>query len=169
MTVTDAAEAPSAPATPTISSATPTGFTATWAPPANAGPAVTGYDVRYRAGTSGTWTDAGHVGTGPTLALGGLTPGNAYQVQVRAANDEGDGAWSATATATTATPVVTVAPPTLSVDENGTATYTVALDARPTAAVTVAVARRSGSDDDLDRHAVLADRSRRRTGRRRGR
>ena len=59
VTVTDVAEAPSTPATPTISAETATGFTVSWTEPANTGPAITDYDVQYREGTSGSWTDAG--------------------------------------------------------------------------------------------------------------
>ena len=94
VTVTDDdTEAPSAPAAPVISAATATGFTVTWSAPANAGPAITDYAVQYRAGTSGTWTDAGHSGTDLTVTLTGLTAATAYQVQVQATNAEGTSAW----------------------------------------------------------------------------
>ena len=130
VTVTDDdTEAPSAPSAPTISNVTATGFTVTWTPPANTGPAITDYDVRYRVGTSGLWTDAGHNGTGLTLTLTGLTPETVYQVQVRATNDEGTGAWSPSATTRT-TEVLNTAPTfsspdTFSVVENTTAAGTV--------------------------------------------
>ena len=104
VTVTDVDEAlsvPSAPSAPTISGATASSLTVTWTAPANPGSAITDYDVQYRAGTSGTWSDAGHSGTGRTLTLTGLTAGTSYQVQVRATNAEGTGAWSASATGTT--------------------------------------------------------------------
>ena len=65
VTVTDEVEAPAAPATPTISAETATGFTVTWTAPANTGPAITDYAVQYREGTSGAWTNAGHSGTTP--------------------------------------------------------------------------------------------------------
>ena len=65
-----------------------------WSAPSNAGPAITDYDVQYRAGTSGGWTDAGHAGTAVTATLAGLSENTSYQVQVRATNDEGTGSWS---------------------------------------------------------------------------
>ena len=101
VTVTDVNEPPSAPSAPTISSVTAGGFTVSWTAPANTGPAITGYAVQYREGTGGTWTDAGHVGTGLSVAVTGLTAGTAHQVQVQATNAEGTSAWSASATATT--------------------------------------------------------------------
>ena len=128
VTVTDVAEPPSAPAA-TISDATSDGFTVSWTAPANTGPAITDYDVQYRAGTSGAWADAGHEGTGLSLTLTGLDAETAYQVQVRATNAEGMGAWSATATGTT-TAVPNAAPTfsstgTFSVAENATTAGTV--------------------------------------------
>ena len=101
VTVTDMAEPPSAPATPTISAVTASGFTVTWTEPANTGPAITGYAVQYREGTSGSWTNAGHSGTGLTVTLSGLKASTSYQVQVQATNAEGTSGWSATATGTT--------------------------------------------------------------------
>ena len=151
VTVTDdETEAPSAPSAPTISGVTATGFTVTWTAPENAGPAITGYAVQYREGTSGTWTDAGHSGTTLTVAVTGLSPATEYEVQVQATNDEGTGAWSASATATTAAaPGVTVSESALPVPEAGSATYTVVLDAAPTAAVTILAAKAEGDDADL--------------------
>ena len=101
VTVTDVAEPPDAPGVPTISAITATGFTVSWVAASNTGPAITGYAVQYREGTSGTWTDAGHTGTGPSVTLTGLTAGTSYQVRVQATNAEGTGAWSVQATGTT--------------------------------------------------------------------
>ena len=101
VTVTDADEAPAAPAAPMVSAAMADGFTVSWVAPSNTGPAITGYDVQYREGTSGTWTDAGHAGTGLSITLAGLAAGTSYQVQVNASNAEGTSAWSAVATGTT--------------------------------------------------------------------
>ena len=151
VTVTDdETEAPSAPSAPTISAETATGFTATWTAPKNAGPAITGYAVQYREGTSGTWTSASHSGTTLTVTLTGLNPATAYQVQVQATNAEGTSAWSAAATGTTtAAAGVTVSESTLTVNEGGSATYTVVLDIEPTAAVEIAVAKEAGGDANL--------------------
>ena len=72
-----------------------------WSAPDNAGkPAIESYDLRYCAGsatecdTDGDFTAGPQDVTGTTAAITGLTPGTEYQVQVRATNDEGDGAWS---------------------------------------------------------------------------
>ena len=57
VTVTDVAgEAPGKPAAPTVAPASVTSLTVTWTKPANAGPAITDYDVQYREGTTGNWS-----------------------------------------------------------------------------------------------------------------
>ena len=72
-----------------------TSLTVNWPAPANAGPAITDYDVQYREGTSGDWTGWDHNGTGVSTTIRDLAEGTSYQAQVRAANDEGTGDWSA--------------------------------------------------------------------------
>ena len=101
VTVTDEDEAPGAPAAPTFGSSTATSLVVNWRAPANAGPAITDYDVQYREGTSGGWTAHPHDGTARTTTIGSLTQGQSYEVQVRATNAEGTGGWSASGTATT--------------------------------------------------------------------
>ena len=56
-----------------------------------------GYEVQYKASSSSTWLDATDV-TSPS-AIGSLTNGTAYDVRVRAYDERGIGAYSATATA----------------------------------------------------------------------
>ena len=98
--VTDVAEPPAAPTGLTAASLSTTALRATWAAPGNAGrPAITDYDVQYRAGTSGAWSDHAHTGTATTADIGGLTAGR-YQVRVRAGNDEGEGEWTQPAAGT---------------------------------------------------------------------
>ena len=95
VTVTDVAgEAPGKPAAPNVSAASVTSLTVNWSAPSNAGPAITDYDVQYREGTSGGWTDGNHTGTATTATLSGLSENTSHQVQVRATNDEGTGSWS---------------------------------------------------------------------------
>ena len=78
-----------------ISAATPYSLTVEWREPENTGSAITDYDVRYReVGSGGDFTDAQHTGTARTATLTGLRPGTAYEVQVRASNAAGTGAWS---------------------------------------------------------------------------
>ena len=102
VTVTDlSGEAPGKPAAPTVAAASVTSLTVSWSAPSNAGPAITDYDVQYRAGTSGSWTDGTHTGTATTATLTGLSENTSYQVQVRATNDEGTGDWSDAGSGTT--------------------------------------------------------------------
>ena len=101
VTVTDEDEAPGQPAAPDVSAASATSLTVSWSAPANAGPAITDYDVRYREGTSGSWNDGGHTGTATTATLSSLSEGTSYQVQVRATNAEGTGDWSDSGSGTT--------------------------------------------------------------------
>ena len=102
VTVTDVAgEAPGKPDAPDVAAASVTSLTVNWTKPANAGPAIDDYDVQYREGTTGNWTDGGHDGTATTATLSGLSENTSYQVQVRATNDEGTGDWSDSGTGTT--------------------------------------------------------------------
>ena len=133
VTVTDVSEPPTAPTGLSVSAidGSSTSLRASWTAPTDTGrPAITGYGVQYRAGTSGDWTSHTHSGTGVTADITGLSPGTSYQVQVRATNAEGDGPWTASASGTTNTapnsaPTFTSAA-TASVAENSTAVITVA-------------------------------------------
>ena len=93
--VTDVDEPPASPAAPTVIEASHTSLNVSWTAPSNTGkPAITDYDVQYRKGTTGTFTDKPHTGTATTTTLTGFTPNTSYQVQVRATNAEGTGPWS---------------------------------------------------------------------------
>ena len=95
MTVADVdTEAPGKPDAPSVSAASVSSLDVGWSAPDNDGPAITGYDVQYREGTSGTFTGWSHTGTGTSAAITGLAENTAYQVRVRATNDEGTGDWS---------------------------------------------------------------------------
>ena len=125
--VTDVDEAPAAPDAPAVSpvSGSTTSLDVSWTAPGNTGkPAITSYDLRYRVGSSGSWTDGPQDETGTTAAITGLTAGTEYQVQVRASNDEGDSGWSAASTGSTdAEPIITTTSRlALTYRENGTAT-----------------------------------------------
>ena len=85
---------PGKPPAPTVSAATPYSLTVEWTEPENTGPAITDYDVQYREIGSDGFTDAQHEGTARTATLTGLSPDTAYEVQVRASNATGTGAWS---------------------------------------------------------------------------
>ena len=105
LNVADQAEVPPAPGAPTVT-ATPGSTTAldvTWTAPDDTGrPAIDGYDLQYREGTSGSFTDGPQGVTGTSASISGLTAGTSYEVQVRATNAEGVGAWSASGTGATA-------------------------------------------------------------------
>ena len=97
ISITDVAEPPSAPATPMVSavSGSTTSLSVSWAAPANAGkPAIANYDVQYRAGSSGTWTDGQQDVTTTSTTITSLTANTLYQARVRATNAEGDSGWS---------------------------------------------------------------------------
>ena len=102
--VGDVDEAPSAPSAPTVSVASATSLSVSWSAPANTGPDITGYDVQYRVKGGSSFTDASHSGTSTSATITGLTEGTTYEVQVRATNDEGSGAWSASGEGTPVAP-----------------------------------------------------------------
>ena len=117
---------PSAPAAPTVTAGNVT-LTVTWAAPANTGgSAITGYDVRHKLSSAqdidANWTEVANTGDDLSHTIGSLTNGTSYDVQVRAVNIAGDGAWSAT---TDGTPRTTPVAPTISSVTAGNATLTV--------------------------------------------
>ena len=97
ISVLDENEPPDAPDAPTVTATTSKSLAVAWTAPLNVGrPLIDDYDVQYRVANSGdTFTDAGFDGTGTTTTLEGLRPGTAYEVQIRAHNDEGASSWSA--------------------------------------------------------------------------
>ena len=103
--VTDEREPPEVPEPPTFSGETADSLRVSWSEPDNTGPAITDYDVQFREAGRGRFTDADHQGPGLSLTLTDLEPGTAYQVQVRATNDEGTGGWSASGEGMTVTPL----------------------------------------------------------------
>ena len=122
--VTDVKEPPAAPAAPSVAgtSGSSTSLDIAWAAPGNAGrPAIESYDLRYRTG-DGNWTDGPQNVTDTASMIESLTAGTAYEVQVRATNEEGDGDWSPSGSGSTnAAPVFTPNTATRSVAENSVA------------------------------------------------
>ena len=95
--VTDVDEPPSAPATPMVSavSGSTTSLSVSWAAPANAGkPAIASYDVQYRVGSSGAWSDGPEDVAGTSTTITSLVASTDYEARVRATNAEGDSGWS---------------------------------------------------------------------------
>ena len=117
--IADVDEPPSAPAAPTVSavSGTTDSLEVTWTAPGNSGkPDIESYDLQYRKGTTGNWIDGPQDETGTSATIGGLDEDSAYQVQVRATNDEGDGAWSSPGSGSTNAPVEEMAETTVPAD-----------------------------------------------------
>ncbi len=108
VTVTDVNEPPGKPVAPTVTSGGQSSLNVSWSAPSNTGPPITGYGVKYRKGSSGTFKGTSHSGTATTATISGLDAGTGYEVQVRASNAEGTGAWSNSGIgSTTATPTPT--------------------------------------------------------------
>ena len=150
--VRDVDEPPDAPNAPMVSptSGSATSLEVSWTEPTNTGrPGITSYDLRYRVGNTRGFIIGPQDEIGTSAAIGSLTPGTSYKVQVRATNAEGDGAWSGSGSGTTTTKSgVSVSKTALTVTEEAAtgSRYTVVLDSQPTEDVTVTVAGHSGTD-----------------------
>ncbi len=129
--VTDVNEKSDTPSAPMVGATanSHTSLDVSWTEPGlNGGPSISGYHLRYRQGTSGTWTNGPQNVGGTSSAIASLDEGTAYEVQVRALNGETPSDWSASGSATTSTntaPVITTTSPQ-SVAENTTAVATLA-------------------------------------------
>ena len=106
--VTNVPEAPSTPDRPTVraTQGSSRSLDVSWKAPDNTGPAITGYNIRYREGNSGGFTLFSPTGTGTTVTIpptgeDQLTPGASYEVYVRAQNGESPSEWSAAGTGRT--------------------------------------------------------------------
>ncbi len=107
--VTDVDEPPDAPVV-RVGSASPVSLNVMWLAPATPDrPAVSNYDVRYKLDSETTFIDGPQDVSGTSTTIAGLLPASSYDVQVRATNAEGDGAWSASQPGETAVlPAVTL-------------------------------------------------------------
>ena len=92
--VSDEEEPPGAPAAPVVTAEGSDSLKVSWREPENRGPEIVDYEVRYREGGEAGYSDGGHEGTGLEVRLSGLKEGTAYEVQVRAVNEEGMSEWS---------------------------------------------------------------------------
>ncbi len=63
-------------------------------PLSNGGSPITGYTIRHLSTPYLTWVEVSLTGSATSHTLTGLDNGTAYDIQVRARNAEGDGAWS---------------------------------------------------------------------------
>ena len=95
ITLTDVNEPPETPAAPVVSTDSEMSLSVNWSERVYTDrPPITSYDLRYRRGTSGGWTDGPQAESGTSTTITGLKGGTSYQVQLRATNDEGDSPWS---------------------------------------------------------------------------
>ena len=92
--VSDEEEPPGAPGAPVVTAEGSDSLKVSWREPENRGPEITDYEVRYREGGEAGYSDGGHEGRGLEVRLSGLEEGTAYEVQVRAVNEEGISEWS---------------------------------------------------------------------------
>ena len=114
--VGDVNEQPARPAAPSVgaTSGSNTSLDVSWtAPGRNGGPAISGYNLQYREGTSGGWTNGPQNVSGTSRAIPGLVQGTAYQVQIQALNGETPSDWSLAGSGSTSSPGNTApGPPT---------------------------------------------------------
>ncbi len=105
----DVLEPPLAPGQPSLVAQSETILRATVTPPLdNTGrPAITGYGAQYRVnGSVGPFTLSDADSLTPAFDISNLQANTEYEVQVRAVNDEGNGAWSASGTGSTDAPAL---------------------------------------------------------------
>ena len=96
----DDTEAPGTPAAPVVTTLSSSELRADWAAPSNTGPEITGYDARYRAAGTASWTSRPG-GAATSATIGGLAANTSYDVQIRAVNPEGTSEWSGSGSGTT--------------------------------------------------------------------
>ena len=99
----DVLEPPLAPGQPTVAAQGETILSATVTPPDNTGrPSITGYQAQYRVNGSGdSFTVSDDESATPAFDISNLQANTEYEVQVRAVNADGNGAWSASGTGST--------------------------------------------------------------------
>ena len=144
-------EAPGEPAKPSVVPNSGNGHEAlkvTWTAPENAGPAITGYVVQFRIDDSGDeWTQVTVVGNTVETTIWRLESSTAYEAQVRADNDEGEGPWSESGTADTLAVPVVNSPPEF--DDGATITLSVGENALPGSAVGAPITASDSDQDDV--------------------
>ena len=149
----DKTEAPGAPDAPSVSSASVSSLNVNWTAPDNAGPAITDYDYQYRTSSPvGAWVEVtSTMITALSATITGLAENTSYDVQVRATNDEGTGAWSSSgsgATDANAAPAFTSST-TFTPAENQTAVGTVRAEDSDAADAVMGYALTGGADQAL--------------------
>ena len=141
--VDDVDEPPSAPGAPTVTatSGSTTSLDVSWTAPANGGkPPITGYDLQYRQGTTGSFQAGPQNVAGASATISSLQTNALYQVQVRATNAEGDGPYSSSGSGrTNALPTITIARQAATVTEGQVVRFTLSASPASASALTVKV------------------------------
>ena len=96
----DDTEQPEKPDQPAVTASTLNSLSIRWMAPANPGPIINDYDVRYSE-DGGAFTDWPHTGPRTSTTITSLTPNTSYQVQVLARSPEGQSDWSESVTVST--------------------------------------------------------------------
>ena len=86
---------PPPPVAPAVTETSSSSLTVSWTAPTTDGDPITGYDLRYRVGSAGDWTDGPQDVTNTSATIEGLDPDTEYEVQVRTKSAAGDGEWTA--------------------------------------------------------------------------
>ena len=94
------ASAPSTPAAPRLTGATPSSLTVSWSAPFDGGSAITGYVLEYKALADANYTALPST-TSLSATVSGLSEANTYVFRVSATNSVGTSAASATLTSAT--------------------------------------------------------------------
>ncbi len=126
VTVSAAATVPDAPTGLTLGTATSTTQPLTWSAPAsNGGASITDYVVQSSPAGAGTWTTfADGTSTSTSATVTGLSASTAYDYRVAAVNSVGQGAYSSTASGSTAAGVSALRMTTVTnMTESGTGPY----------------------------------------------
>ena len=147
ISVSDVAEPPGKPDAPSVSAkpGSSTELDVNWSAPANTGPPIDDYNVRYRVAGETIFSAATFDGTGTSTTIEGLTADTEYEVQVLAHNDEGYGAWSDSGTGSTNAPALagvvtlTLDPTTVAEDAGTAVTVTATLSGAHATQFTVTV------------------------------
>ncbi len=89
---------PPTPVEPEVTETSTTSVTVGWKVPDDDGPPITSYDLRYRVGSEGAFTDGPQDVAGTSTTIEGLDPDTEYEVQIRSSSSAGDSEWSAVGT-----------------------------------------------------------------------
>ena len=147
VTIWEASSVPGTPSAPTLG-ASNNQIAVSWSAPSTGGSPITHYDLRYRI--SGNWTQVDTI-SGTSRTLSSLTNGSEYEVQVRAANAKGDGAWSSSARATPGAVPGKPARPTLEASNNQIiVTWTAPSSSSPITSYSVRYRRGTGAATRID-------------------